>query len=114
MMALRDRARQAARLCDLRALPARRPDGQDAEAVRELLEKVWEPAAPRRAAERDALQAMIAEEGGNFKLAPQDWRYYAEKLRKARCDLEEAEIKPYFQLDQHDRGGVLRRAGCSA
>ena len=42
---------------------------------------------------------MIAEEGGNFALAPWDWRYYAEKLRKARYDLDEAEIKPYFQLD---------------
>ena len=43
---------------------------------------------------------MIAEEGGNFALAPQDWRYYAEKLRKAEFDLDEAEIKPYFQLDK--------------
>ena len=43
---------------------------------------------------------MIAEEGGNFALAPWDWRYYAEKLRKARYDLDEAEIKPYFQLDK--------------
>jgi peptidyl-dipeptidase Dcp len=39
-------------------------------------------------------------EGGNFALAPHDWRYYAEKLRKTRFDLDEAEIKPYFQLDR--------------
>ena len=45
------------------------------------------------------MQALIAEEGGNFALAPWDWRYYAEKLRKAHYDLDEAEIKPYFQLD---------------
>ena len=45
-------------------------------------------------------RAMIAEEGGNFALAPWDWRYYAEKLRKRRYDLDEAEIKPYFQLDK--------------
>src|SRR5471032_54045 len=43
---------------------------------------------------------MIAEEGGNFALAPQDWRYYAEKLRKVKYELDEAEIKPYFQLDR--------------
>jgi peptidyl-dipeptidase Dcp len=43
---------------------------------------------------------MIAEEGGNFALAPWDWRYYAEKLRKQKFDLDEAEIKPYFQLDR--------------
>ena len=42
----------------------------------------------------------MQEEGGNFALAPWDWRYYAEKLRKARYDLDEAEIKPYFQLDR--------------
>ena len=43
---------------------------------------------------------MIAEEGGNFELAAWDWRYYAEKLRKERYDLDEAEIKPYFQLEK--------------
>ena len=52
------------------------------EAVRGLLEKVWEPARKAALADRDALQELIAEEGGNFKLAPWDWRYYAEKLRK--------------------------------
>src|ERR1019366_6867712 len=51
-------------------------------------------------ADRDARQAMIAQEGGNFALAPHDWRYYSEKLRKAKFDLDEAEIKPYFQLDK--------------
>jgi peptidyl-dipeptidase Dcp len=67
--------------------------------ARHLLENVWNRARAKAAAERDALQKMVAEEGGNFALAPWDWRYYAEKLRKARYDLDEAEIKPYFQLD---------------
>ncbi|MFN3656897.1 MAG: M3 family metallopeptidase [Pseudolabrys sp.] len=69
-------------------------------AARKLLDEVWGRARKRAAAERDALQKLIAEEGGNFALAPWDWRYYAEKLRKARYDLDEAEIKPYFQLDK--------------
>ena len=69
-------------------------------AARALLDNVWGRARAKAAAERDALQAMIAEEGGNFPLAPHDWRYYAEKRRKAEFDLDEAEIKPYFQLDQ--------------
>ena len=69
-------------------------------AARKLLDEVWGRARLKAAVERDALQAMIAEEGGNFALAPWDWRYYAEKLRKARYDLDEAEIKPYFQLDK--------------
>ncbi len=70
------------------------------EAVRGLLEKVWAPARKAALADRDALQALIAEEGGNFKLAPWDWRYYAEKLRVRRCDFDEAEAKPYFPLDR--------------
>jgi peptidyl-dipeptidase Dcp len=69
-------------------------------AVRGLLEEVWGRARAKAAAERDALQGMVTEEGGNFALAPHDWRYYAEKLRKAQYDLDEAEIKPYFQLDK--------------
>jgi peptidyl-dipeptidase Dcp len=69
------------------------------EAARGLLDEVWSRARPKAGIERDALQAMIAAEGGNFALAPWDWRYYAEKRRKAQFDLDEAEIKPYFQLD---------------
>src|SRR6476659_8093283 len=69
-------------------------------AARKLLDEVWGRARAKAAAERDALQAMVTEEGGNFALAPHDWRYYAEKLRKAKYDLDEAEIKPYFQLDK--------------
>ena len=68
--------------------------------ARKLLDEVWGRARAKAQAERDALQKMIAGEGGNFALAPWDWRYYAEKLRKARYDLDEAEIKPYFQLDK--------------
>jgi peptidyl-dipeptidase Dcp len=69
-------------------------------AVRALLERVWAPASRRVLADRDELQALIAEEGANFKLAPWDWRYYAEKLRKRRCDVDDAAVKPYLQLDQ--------------
>jgi peptidyl-dipeptidase Dcp len=70
------------------------------EAVRGLLEKVWKPARKAALADRDALQELIAEEGGNFKVATWDWRYYAEKLRTRRCDFDEADVKPYFPLDR--------------
>jgi peptidyl-dipeptidase Dcp len=70
------------------------------QAARKLLEEVWNRARTKAQIERDALQKLIAEEGGNFALAPHDWRYYAEKRRKAEFDLDEAEIKPYFQLDK--------------
>ncbi len=69
------------------------------EAVRGLLERVWKPARARAMADRDALQALIAEEGGNFKLAAWDWRYYAEKLRQRRANFDDAAIKPYLGLD---------------
>ena len=69
------------------------------EAVRGLLERVWKPARARALADRDDLQALVAEEGGNFALAPWDWRYYAEKLRQARANFDDAAIKPYLALD---------------
>ncbi len=69
------------------------------EAVRGLLERVWKPAQARALADRDELQALIAEERGNFALAPWDWRYYAEKLRQRRANFDDAAIKPYLALD---------------
>jgi peptidyl-dipeptidase Dcp len=70
------------------------------DAARDLLERVWRPAVARAHADRDAMQDMIRAEGGNFDLAPWDWRYYAEKLRKVRCDLAEGEIEPYLPLER--------------
>ena len=67
--------------------------------ARALLEKVWAPALRRAREERNDLQALIAEEGGNFKLAPWDWRYYAERLRRRRYDFDEDALKPYLNLD---------------
>jgi peptidyl-dipeptidase Dcp len=65
-----------------------------------LLRSVWDPA--RSLAEREAadLQALIDEEGGGFRLAPWDWRYYAEKLRQRRFDLDAGAIKPYLPLER--------------
>ena len=70
------------------------------DAVRDLLLAVWEPA--KAAANRDSekLTKLMHADGIQADLAPWDWRYYAEKLRKAEHDLDEAELKPYFQLDQ--------------
>jgi peptidyl-dipeptidase Dcp len=69
------------------------------EAVRGLLERVWKPARARALADRDDLQALVTQEGGNFALAPWDWRYYAEKLRQVRANFDDAAIKPYLSLD---------------
>jgi peptidyl-dipeptidase Dcp len=70
------------------------------EAARALLAKVWAPARSRALADRNAMQEMIRAEGGNFALAAWDWRHYAEKLRRERCDLGEGEIEPYLRLDR--------------
>jgi peptidyl-dipeptidase Dcp len=65
-----------------------------------LLHSVWAPALAQARREEAALQEIAAAEGGNFQIAPWDWRYYAEKRRKAEFDIDEAEIKPYLQLDK--------------
>jgi peptidyl-dipeptidase Dcp len=69
-------------------------------AVRDLLAAVWRPARLSALADRDAMAALIQEEGGNFKLEPWDWRYYVEKLRRRVCDFDEAGIKPYLSLER--------------
>jgi peptidyl-dipeptidase Dcp len=69
------------------------------EAVRALLTTVWPAAVKRAAKERDALQQRVQAEGGNFKIAPWDWRYYAEKERKALYDVDEAATRPYLTLE---------------
>ena len=69
------------------------------EAVAALLDGVWAKARARAVADRDDLQALAQAEGGNFALAAWDWRYYAEKLRKARCDIDAAELAPYLTLE---------------
>jgi peptidyl-dipeptidase Dcp len=66
----------------------------------DLLESVWTAGVARAFKEEDALQAIAAHEGGNFKIAPWDWRYLAEKRRKAEFDFDESETKPYLQLDR--------------
>ena len=68
-------------------------------AVRDLLGEVWPRALKRALADRDALQALAQAEGGDFRIAPWDWRYYAEKLRKKLHDVDESAIKEYLQLD---------------
>ncbi|SER81350.1 peptidyl-dipeptidase Dcp Metallo peptidase. MEROPS family M03A [Tranquillimonas rosea] len=69
-------------------------------AVRDLLMKVWTPAKEAADADATRLAAMMHADGVNGDLEPWDWRYYSEKRRKEDHDLDEAELKPYFQLDR--------------
>lgn len=65
-------------------------------AAQKLLEDVWAPGRARAEEDRDALQELM----GEGKLEAWDWRYYSEKLRLARYDFDENELKPYFELDK--------------
>jgi peptidyl-dipeptidase Dcp len=68
--------------------------------VRDLLMQVWGPAKARAVADGAILAQMMTKDGLNGPLQAWDWRYYAQRRRKADHDLDEAELKPYLQLDQ--------------
>jgi len=67
--------------------------------VYEFLERLWAPAKAVAAREAADLQAAIKADGKDFALEPWDWSYYAERVRKARFDLDEQALRPYFPLD---------------
>lgn len=69
-------------------------------AVANLLQRAWEPAKARAREEYAALQAQAAALGHATALEPWDWRHYAEKVRQTRYDLDDAQVKPYFPLEQ--------------
>jgi peptidyl-dipeptidase Dcp len=69
------------------------------EAVYELLEDLWHPSLGVAREEAEAMQEAIAADGFDFKLEPWDWRYYAEKVRNARYDVNEQEVRQYFMID---------------
>jgi len=68
------------------------------EAVNSFLARLWQPSLERAKSERAEMQKLIDAEKGNFKLASWDWWYYAEKLRKAKYDLDDSALRPYFEL----------------
>ncbi len=70
------------------------------DAVRDLLMAVWEPARGRAQTDSAYLERMLVADGAIMPLEPWDWRYYAERRRMAEHDLDEAELKPFFQLDR--------------
>ena len=70
------------------------------QAALDLLESVWKPGVAAGRREAEALQEIAAREGGNFSVAPWDWRHLAEKRRKEAFDFDESAVKPYLQLDR--------------
>ena len=75
-----------------------------------FMRQMGEPLAIEQHREASELQAQIRAEGGNFQLRPWDWQFYAEKLRKARYDLSQDELKPYFEIHRVLEEGVFRAA----
>ena len=69
------------------------------EAVRDLLMQVWKPARAKAVADAAKLEAMLHADGHTGPLEPWDWRFYADKLRRAEHDLDEAALKPYLSLE---------------
>jgi peptidyl-dipeptidase Dcp len=69
-----------------------------------LLNQVWAPSLAMARKEAQAMQDVIKSEGGNFALEASDWQYYASKVRKARYDFDENEVRPYFALDNVREG----------
>lgn len=80
------------------------------ENAMELLEAVWKPAVARVQEEVADMQAYANKDGAKITIAPWDYRYYAEKVRKERYDLDNNEVKPYLQLDKL-RDGMFWVAG---
>jgi peptidyl-dipeptidase Dcp len=74
------------------------------ERTMELMEAVWKPAVARVHEEVADMQKLANKEGAKLTIEPWDYRYYAEKVRKARYDLDQNEVKPYLQLEKLREG----------
>jgi peptidyl-dipeptidase Dcp len=76
----------------------------------DLLAQIAKPAAARAKQEASDIQKLIDQQKGGFKLQPWDWTFYAEQVRKAKYDLDESEIKPYFEVRTVLEKGVFYAA----
>ena len=81
------------------------------EAAETFMRQLAPPARARSNAEAAEIQKMIEQGGEHFDVQPWDWERYSERVRKARYDLNQDEIKPYFELDQVLQKGVFFAAG---
>lgn len=77
---------------------------KNSETVMNFLHNLWQYALPKAKAEARELQELMDKEGKGEKLEAWDWWYYTEKLRKAKYDLDEEELKPYFKLENVREG----------
>jgi len=80
------------------------------EAAEKFMAQLVPATTAEAASEARDIQQVIAKDGKSFTLAPWDWEHYSEKVRKARYDLDEAEVKPYFEIDKVLKDGVFYAA----
>src|SRR6185312_11205369 len=79
-------------------------------AVEKFIGQLVPPTRAKAAEEAQATQDAIKKDGQNFALKPWDWQRYVEKVRKSRYDLDEAQLKPYFELNKVLKDGVFYAA----
>ena len=72
--------------------------------AQELMKKLWGPTVKKVKEEVAEMQAIVDKEGGNFKIEPWDYYYYSEKVRKAKFDIDENDVRPYFCIDSVRKG----------
>jgi peptidyl-dipeptidase Dcp len=80
------------------------------EAALKFIDALVPGATARAAGEAHDIQSLIDSQNGGFKLQPWDWEFYSEQVRKAKFDLNEAEIKPYLELDNVLQNGLFYAA----
>ncbi len=80
------------------------------EAALQFMDAIVPAATAKAAQEAKDIQAVIDAQKGGFSLQPWDWNFYAEQVRKAKYDLDDAQVKPYFELDNVLQNGVFYAA----
>jgi peptidyl-dipeptidase Dcp len=80
------------------------------EAALKFMDALVAPATAKARGEGEVIQTLIDSQNGGFKLQPWDWNFYSEQVRKAKYDLDEAQVKPYFELHRVLQDGVFYAA----
>lgn len=101
---LRDEKAKLMGFKDFASMMTNRVMARTPDAATDLLMKVFEPAVARSAQEVKDMQAYVDKNGGNFKIAPWDYYYYANKVKKEKYNLDESEIRPYLSVDNVMKG----------
>lgn len=104
IVALRNQKAELMGFKDFASMMTSRVMAKTPEAATDLLMQVFKPAVQRSAEEVRDMQAYVDAHGGDFKIAPWDYYYYADKVKQQKYDLDEAELRPYFSVDNVLKG----------